>query len=108
MRRRHVTDGKSRSEHMSKYRSRLDIVSLMLGILSEGPATKSKMMYGAYLSYEQLNRYVDYLVSKRLITLHSGTQSQQRLYSLTERGLRVLRVSETIAELLQVPSAVGN
>ena len=89
-------------ETVGKYRGRLEIISLLLHIVAKGPATKTRLMYGAYLSHGQVKVYTDYLLSNGLV--HSQRNGeQQQLYALTEKGLKVLRVSETIAELLQSP-----
>ena len=95
-----MTDTKV-EESVGKYRSRIEIVSLILGILSKGPATKTRLMYGAYLSYTQSNNYLDYLLSRGLIATEQ--RGGQPVYCLTERGLRVLQVSETMSDLLQPP-----
>jgi DNA-binding PadR family transcriptional regulator len=63
-------------------------------------------MYGAYLSFTQSNNYLDYLLSRGLIATEQ--RGGQPVYRLTERGLRVLQVSETMSDLLQPPSEDGN
>jgi predicted transcriptional regulator len=49
-----------------KYRSRTDIVSQILEA-ANGGATKTKIMYKAYLSYAQLKEYLSVLVENGLL-----------------------------------------
>jgi predicted transcriptional regulator len=46
-----------------KYRSRSDIVGLLLDAANGGGATKTKLMYKAYLSFNQLKEYLTLLAS---------------------------------------------
>ena len=79
-----------------KYRSRTDIITAILTVATQG-ATKTRIMYGAYLSYAQVREYLDFLVSRELITRdESGT------YRLTESGMNLLRTFEGISEMLAV------
>lgn len=58
-----------------KYRSRTDIVSQVLEA-ANGGATKTKIMYKAYLSYEQLKEYLMVLVQNDLLEYIEGTAIQ--------------------------------
>ena len=49
-----------------KYRSRTDIITAVLRAASGG-ATKTKILYGAYLSYAQIKEYLDFLLAKDLL-----------------------------------------
>jgi predicted transcriptional regulator len=55
-----------------KYRSRSDIFGLLLDAANGGGATKTKLMYKAYLSFNQLREYLE---SKRLLRLITLTTS---------------------------------
>ncbi len=46
-----------------KYRSRSDIVGLLLDAANGGGATKTKWMYKAYLSFNQLREYIIFLMN---------------------------------------------
>ena len=59
-------------------------------------ATKTKMMYKAYLSYSQLVEYLKYLQQNDLMAYEEGTQ----LYKLTEKGLKFLNMSEELSEMI--------
>jgi predicted transcriptional regulator len=49
-----------------KYRSRSDIVGLLLDAANGGGATKTKLMYKAYLSFNQLREYLALFVENRI------------------------------------------
>jgi predicted transcriptional regulator len=80
-----------------KYRSRTEIIALILATATNG-ATKTRMMYGAYLSYTQIVEYLKLLQVKGLLVYEEGTQQ----YKLTEKGLHFLDVYEKISEVLTV------
>ena len=64
-----------------KYRSRTEIVSVMLDA-ANGGATKTKIMYKAFLSYAQLREYLSVLIENNLLEYLEGTQT----YKTTEKG----------------------
>lgn len=68
-----------------KYRSRTDIVSNILEA-ANGGATKTKIMYNAYLSYAQLKEYLSVLLEKDLLEYVEG----ERLYKTTAKGTKFL------------------
>ena len=81
-----------------KYRSRTEIVSMILEA-ANGGATKTKIMYKAFLSYAQLKEYLSVLIENNLIEYLEGSQT----YKTTEKGLNFLKMHNEIAELLQTP-----
>ena len=72
---------------------------MMLRIANRG-ATKTRMMYGAYLSSTQVKEYTAFLLERKLIQFTPETQ----LYTLTDKGARFLRASHEIEELTGVDS----
>jgi predicted transcriptional regulator len=78
-------------------RSRTEIVSNILDA-ANGGVTKTKIMYKAYLSYNQLREYLSVLIENNLIEYIDGTQT----YKTTEKGLHFLKMYNEMAELLQV------
>ena len=78
-----------------KYRSRTDIVALILEA-ANGGATKTKIMYKAFLSYAQLKEYLAVLIENGLIEYEDVRQH----YRTTEKGLRLLRVYNQVGELV--------
>lgn len=79
-----------------KYRSRTEIVGIILEIASRG-ATKTKIMYDAYLSYTQLTEYLSFLTENKLIKRQEGTE----LYRLTEKGHRFYLKCREIDEMIE-------
>ncbi|MDQ3903355.1 MAG: winged helix-turn-helix domain-containing protein [Thermoproteota archaeon] len=69
-----------------KYRSKIDIISTILEAANGGDTTKTKIMYGAFLSYDQLRGYVGILSENGLLDYDSNT----RTFKTTEKGLRFL------------------
>jgi len=78
-----------------KYRSRTEIVSMILEA-ANGGTTKTKMMYHAFLSYNQLKEYLSVLIENNLIEYLEGT----RKFKTTENGLNLLKMHNEMAELL--------
>ena len=78
-----------------KYRSRTEIVSMILEA-ANGGATKTKIMYNAFLSYNQLKDYLSVLIENNLIEYLDGT----REFKTTEKGLNFLKMHNAIGELL--------
>ena len=79
-----------------KYRSRTEIVSSILDA-ANGRATKTKIMYKAFLSYSQLKEYLSVLIENNLLEYLEGT----RTFKTTEKGLNFLKMNNEIGELLQ-------
>src|SRR5437899_12021156 len=80
-----------------KYRSRIDIIARILQA-SMGGATKTHLMYGAYLSFAQIKEYLEFLQVKELIRYEAVPQH----YKLTEKGLQFLHVYDQISDLVSV------
>ena len=79
-----------------KYRSRTEIVAMILEA-ANGGATKTKIMYKAFLSYAQLREYLSVLIENNLLEYLDGSQT----YKTTEKGLNFLKMHNEIGELLQ-------
>ena len=82
-----------------KYRSRSEIIGLILQCANKG-ATKTRIMYGAYLSYSQVKEYLEFLQSKELLKYEEGTS----LYKLTEKGLGFMSTLEEINDVISITS----
>ncbi len=80
-----------------KYRSRTEIVAMILEA-ANGGATKTKIMYKAFLSYNQLREYLSVLIENNLIEYLEGSP----VYKTTEKGLTFLKMNSEIEELLNV------
>jgi predicted transcriptional regulator len=79
-----------------KYRGRTEMLATMLEAAKE-KATKTKIMYSAFLSYAQLKEYLSVLIENNLLEYIEGTQT----YKTTEKGLNFLKMNNEIGELLQ-------
>ena len=77
-------------------RSRTEIVSNILDA-ANGGTTKTKIMYFAFLSYNQLNEYLSILIENNLIEYLDGTNK----FKTTEKGLNYLKMHNEMGELLQ-------
>jgi len=82
---------------LMKYRSRTDIIAAILQAATQG-ATKTRIMYGAYLSYAQVKEYLAFLQEKNLISYEQGTG----LYKLTQNGMNLLRTYEGISDMISL------
>lgn len=80
-----------------KYRSRTDIIAMILRAAENG-ATKTRIMYGAYLSYAQVKEYLSFLIEKNLISYEEGSG----IYKPTETGIRLLLTYEGISDMISV------
>ena len=78
-----------------KYRSRTEIISMILDSATAG-ATKTKIMYKAYLSYTQLKEYLSFLEGNEMIMYEQGTQ----LYRVTDKGRKFINVYSEIGDMM--------
>jgi predicted transcriptional regulator len=69
---------------------------------ANGGTTKTKLMYKAYISYNQLKEYLTILIENNLIEYIDGTQT----FKTTEKGLMYLKMYNAIGELL--PNRINN
>ena len=81
-----------------KYRSRSEIVGLLLDAANGGGATKTKLMYKAYLSFNQLREYLALLVENGLIEYQEGMQT----YRTTGKGIQLLQIQNTMDEIAPI------
>jgi predicted transcriptional regulator len=79
-----------------KYRSRTEIVAMILEA-ANGGATKTNIMYKAFLSYTQLREYLSILIENHLLEYHGDN----KILRSTEKGLKFLKMHHEIGELLQ-------
>jgi predicted transcriptional regulator len=77
-------------------RNRHDIVAGILESALEEPGiTKTRVMFKAQLSYNQLKEYIPYLQRRELISY----DAKRRVYKTTTKGTSVLELYNTINEL---------
>ena len=77
-------------------RSRTEIAAMILDA-ANGGETKTKIMYFAFLSYNQVKEYLSLLIENNLIEYLEGTNK----FKTTEKGLNYLKMHTEIGELLQ-------
>ena len=85
-------------------RSRTEIVAMILDAANKGGETKTKIMYFAFLSYNQLNEYISILIENNLIEYLDGTNK----FKTTEKGLNLLKMHNEIGELLNQTTMDNN
>jgi len=79
-----------------KHRSRIEIASVILEVANGGGVTKTRILTGAFLSYNQLQEYLVFLIQKDLIRYDKDTQT----FKTTEKGLRFLQIYNRMHEIL--------
>jgi predicted transcriptional regulator len=78
----------------TNYRSRTELASNILEA-ANGGATKSKIMYRAFLSYGQLKEYLQMLIQNDLMA-----SDVAGIYRTTSKGFRYLETSRQLNGLL--------
>ena len=80
-----------------KYRSRTELASSILEAANGGDgATKTKIMYKAFLSYAQLKEYIAILIENSLLSREGDN------YKTTSKGIRFLQTTRELGSLLEV------
>ena len=77
------------------YRRRTEIVAMILSA-ANGGATKTKIMYNAFLSYNQLREHLTMLIENDLIEYLGGN----KIFRTTKKGLNLLKIHNEMTELL--------
>ena len=80
-----------------KYRSRIDIISQILDAANGCGATRGRMVYKAFLNYDQLQEYTMLLIENDLLDY----DSTMRTFKTTEKGLRFLHVYNEIYSMVK-------
>jgi predicted transcriptional regulator len=91
------------------YRGRHQIIAKMLNIINESEskgATRTSIMYKAFLSHAQLKEYLSFLLENGLIegipVKIKNHGNEKLIYKITQKGLRLLQLShemEILADL---------
>ena len=82
-----------------KYRSRNRIISEILDAANGGNATKTKLMYKAYLSFGQIKEYLSVLTENDLLSYDAHTQT----FKTTQRGLMFLKAYNQMHDMIKAP-----
>ncbi len=85
-----------------KNRSRNEIIAAILEVINRGrgPSTRTKIMYGAFLSYTQLGEYLTFLLNNDLISYHQKTKHTPPSFTITEKGTHFLGIHNQINEMI--------
>ena len=67
---------------------------------ANGGATKTKIMYKAFLSYVQLKEYLAVLEKNGLLEYEEGAQ----FFRTTEKGIRALQMYNQFDEMMSIES----
>ncbi len=91
------------SKYIHRYRNRIDIIAQLLDAASS-PATKTKMMYKAMLSYEQLKGYLVMLTENGLIVYDKPSGK----FSTTNKGYHFMKGYEDLSKLIRpIPTIIA-
>jgi predicted transcriptional regulator len=85
-----------------RYRSRTDIISEILDAANGGSATKTKIMYQAFLSFVQLKEYLMILTKSDELTYDSNTHT----FKTTEKGLKFLEAYNQMDNMIKESSSL--
>ena len=84
-------------------RSKTEIVGSILDA-ANGGETKTKIIYIAFLSYNQVKEYLSVLIENNLIEYLDGVKT----FKTTHKGLFFLKIHNEIGELLQQTTMENN
>ena len=88
---------------MNNRRSNIEVIA---DILRLGPAGKTEIMYGANMSYRQLQKYLGFLVKNGFIDVMK-VGNPVTVYKVNERGLRLLKTIDNLLEMLPLRGEGG-
>jgi predicted transcriptional regulator len=80
-----------------KYRTKTEIMGEILGIANGSTATKTKIMYQAFLSYPQMKKHLMVLTQNGLLSYNVDTQT----FKTTEKGLRFLDTFNQMSDMIK-------
>jgi predicted transcriptional regulator len=83
---------------VGRRRSNIEIIADMLRV-GENGAGKTEIMYTANMSYSQIQKYLDYLVNQGFIN-KIKMDNTMVAYQVTDSGLKLLRVIDTLMRML--------
>jgi predicted transcriptional regulator len=80
-------------------RSNIEIIADMLRV-GENGAGKTEIMYTANMSYSQIQKYLEYLVSQGFVN-KVNMDNTMVAYQVTESGLKLLKAIDTLMNMLK-------
>jgi len=93
-----ISSGTGQRVAVGRRRSNIEIIADMLRV-GENGAGKTEIMYSANMSYSQIQKYLDYLVSQGFIN-RVDMDNTVVAYQVTDSGLKLLRAIDTLMEML--------
>jgi predicted transcriptional regulator len=87
-----------------RYRTRTEIIARILEVASEGTVLKTKIMYGAFLSHQQLKEYLSLLLDRELIQYSKIGQT----YRTTDKGVHFLQIYTTLNNMIDKKKKSNN
>ncbi len=90
---------------ISRRRSDIKIIADMLRVGEKG-AGKTEIMYSANLSYSQIQKYLEYLVSQGFIN-KVNLDNTMIAYQVTDSGLKLLRAIDNLVAMLEPPPSAN-
>jgi predicted transcriptional regulator len=94
-----VKANRSQSGGLSRRRSDIKIIADMLRVGEKG-AGKTEIMYTANMSYNQIQKYLDYLVSQGFIN-KVNLDNTMVAYRVTDSGLKLLKAIDALIAMLE-------
>ena len=88
---------------MNNRRSNIEVIA---DILRLGQAGKTEIMYSPNMSYRQLQKYLEFLVTNGFIDVMK-VGNPVTVYKVNERGLRLLKSIESLLEMLALRDGGG-
>ena len=79
-----------------KFRSRTEIIGLILQAVEGEPLTRSKIMYQMMLNFKQVTDYTSLLIEQELLSY----SKLDRTYTITEKGRQFLALFSETSKLL--------
>ena len=75
-----------------KYRNKVEIIAQILKAVNvNGGTTKAKIMYGAFLTYDQLMNYLKLLIESDLLRPNASNT-----FTITEKGIDFLKAYDEL------------
>ena len=86
------------NKNSTKIRGSFFIMTEILEIAKKG-ASKTRIMYGANLCFQQANEYLKFMLEVNL--LEESIENSKQLYKTTEKGVNFLERSYALVKLLE-------
>ncbi len=83
----------------SRNRDRIEIMSRILEAVNGGSTTRTRIMYNAFVSHDQMKEYLSYLEDNGMLYYDSESEK----FKITEKGLEFVRIYTEINEMIKIP-----